>query len=41
MSKFISFVARSKGARDTQQPTDCNYADNYYGDQVCVRRKAQ
>ncbi len=23
----------------TQQPaSDCNYADNYYGDRVCVQR---
>ncbi|WP_280140336.1 hypothetical protein [Microbulbifer marinus] len=42
MSKVMSIVIRSTGTRQTQQPAECNYADNYYGDQVCVvRRKAR
>ncbi|SHG07535.1 hypothetical protein SAMN04487965_3264 [Microbulbifer donghaiensis] len=42
MSKVMSLVIRSTRTRNAEQSAECNYADNYYGDQVCVlRRKVQ
>ncbi|WP_323843975.1 hypothetical protein [Microbulbifer magnicolonia] len=40
MKAIIAIVNRSTAGRSGQRPraTECNYADNYYGDQVCVAR---
>ncbi|WP_284500693.1 hypothetical protein [Microbulbifer litoralis] len=41
MKTVISIVNRS--VRDYGRPAqaaECNYSDNYYGDQVCVLRRS-
>ncbi|MFC6635454.1 hypothetical protein [Microbulbifer taiwanensis] len=42
MRTVVSIISRSVGADSRHQPqtAECNYADNYYGDQVCVLRSS-
>lgn len=36
MSKFLKRVSLKRVVSKPQSKTQCNYSDNYYGDQVCV-----
>lgn len=37
MSAINNFILKRSGVQ--QGSCECNYADNYYGDQVCVTRR--
>ena len=37
MSVISNIIHRQSGVQ--QDSCECNYADNYYGDQVCVTRR--
>lgn len=43
MKTVVSIISRSVGADNRRQPqtAECNYSDNYYGDQVCVLRASR
>ncbi|WP_323845240.1 hypothetical protein [Microbulbifer magnicolonia] len=40
MKTVMAIVRKTIGTQPTRQSDsrECNYADNYYGDQVCLQR---
>ncbi len=35
MAKLIQQIIACKKTQQAEQQKECNYSDNYYGDQVC------
>ncbi len=35
MAKLIKQIIKRKSSQQQSAPVMCNFADNYYGDQVC------
>ncbi len=38
IEQFGSIIAKNEYAEDSSTQVECNYSDNYYGDQVCQQK---
>jgi hypothetical protein len=41
MNKFIALLTTKKNTLAKSSRTACNYANNYYGDQMCVAKQSE